>query len=207
MRETTEVDHTMIQKIERIFIIVILLLFCLKAFLHWSVSPLLIILLSIFSMYSVITGVVLFNGIHDLSQEGFSPIKQWRIAVGIFLGIAAATCAIGFEFRIFLWQGAPPLLGISAAIFLLGALLSGYFLFQNKEASFKVMFTRSVCWLCFAVFFLLLPNSELIDIYYHRYPDYARAFKNYDAHPDDSAALAEWELEKAKLDSLWKQKR
>lgn len=127
-------------------------------------------------------GFALFNDIplkHIFKRKSYTDIPARNIILSVLMGIFISLIPIGILFKIQFWPGTSVFLKVGAySAFMLCMVIQG-FLFREKSQTLINVLKRGLAYGLVGYGFFLMTNNQLIDIIYHKHPDYAEVYKQH----------------------------
>lgn len=112
-------------------------------------------------------------------KVSYQNTNKKRIAGTVWLGYGLSLILIGGIFKVQFWPGANPLLSGGLSTILVILIVVSFFHFRNRQTFYKKVISRIAIYGCFGFALYLTSTENLIDIYYHDYPEYAEVYKKH----------------------------
>lgn len=190
------------KRIELGLIIIALIAVIFKLFHLPFGGVLLVVSLSTLSIIYCWAGVLVLNDIGLRKLAAGNPFKgapAARIVWAIILGVVLSVAPIGLLFKIQLWPSSEFLLLTSFIGLSILSMIAVYGGMAKKDWFTRSSMIRMLVWWVLSVSAYTISDNTWIDIVHRNYPDYAKALKEYHAHPEDPEAKENFERERDKL--------
>jgi len=178
------------KKLEKTFIIMILLSAALSLSLISGGGILFTISMLSLSMLYLVFGFALCNGIGFrglFKKRSYRDTTFWRIAGGIAIGHTLSLTIIGILFAFMFWEGAMIMLRTSMLTWLLVSIVILIRYFRSPDRYARNALVRLSIWGLIGMIFLFTPTMTWVKIQYRAHPAYIKALEAAYADRDNDA--------------------
>lgn len=176
------------QRVEKIYLVVITLAILLRLFNIPGAGGLLTLSMMTFSLFYLGLSTFLFNGLslEDISK-GFSKtaISIKRVLGSVIIGLSLSTLVLGVLFKIMLWPGAIGMLFFGTRLAFVPLIICIIKYFPERNIFYLNAIKRVSVALIIGLFLFYLPNEYLWNVYYKDFPEHIETLKKLRQNPND----------------------
>jgi hypothetical protein len=176
------------KKFELVLGVLAALSLSLKLFDIPGAGPLCALTFSTLATFYFYVSFAFFNAIPlrgVFKKVSYQNTNKKRIAGTVWLGYGLSLILIGGLFKLQFWPGANPLLSGGLSTIFVILIVASFFHFRNRQTFYKKLIRRIAIYGCFGIALYVTSTENLIDIYFHKYPEYAEVYKKHWTNPEN----------------------